>query len=65
MIKYINTNNFQINQALYGYDSKYIDVTLIIKKSIKNNKKIFINNETFKEDPCKGQVKELIIPIIL
>jgi len=63
MIKYINTNNFQINQALYGYDSKYIDVTLIIKNSIKNNKKIYINNETFKEDPCKGRVKELIIKL--
>ena len=55
--------SLNITEAIYGSDeAKFIDVTEIIKSSVKdNNLKILLNNALFGDDPCPNVRKELRI----
>lgn len=55
----LNIVNKNIIKATYGKDNNIINVTELIKSTINNN--IIVNNIFFKNDPCKGHIKELKI----
>ena len=55
----LNIINKNIVKATYGKDNNIINVTELIKSSINHN--IIVNNLFFKNDPCIGYEKELII----
>ncbi|MBN8697404.1 MAG: hypothetical protein J0L87_12810 [Bacteroidetes bacterium] len=52
---------FKIENAVYGIDNKYIEVTSIIKNAFSNGDPLAIENSVFKFDPNKFSVKELVI----
>ena len=57
----INIKKFPIINAFYGDKLKKVNVMNIILKNI--DKKICLNNELFKKDPCPGKLKKLFITL--
>lgn len=57
----INIKKFPIINAFYGDKLSRINVMNIILKNI--DKKICLNNELFKKDPCPGKLKKLFITL--
>ena len=60
---YLDLNKIKITKATYGSNLNNIDVFHIIIDHIKKKENILISNETFKEDPHYGIVKNLFLEI--
>lgn len=54
-------DEFKVLYARYGKWDEFIDVTKKVQDDLFINRLITINNETFSEDPCINQVKELFV----
>ena len=57
----VEGEGLKVIKAYYGAPGKWMDVKDIVSKAIEDNKKLAINNGTFKKDPAPGTTKKLIV----
>ncbi|MBN2643650.1 MAG: hypothetical protein JXR78_18515 [Victivallales bacterium] len=57
----VEGEGLKVIKAYYGAPGKWMDVKDIVTKALEDNKKLAVNNGTFKKDPAPGTAKKLIV----
>jgi hypothetical protein len=57
----VQGDELKVIKAYYGAPGKWMDVKDIVSKALDDNKKLAVNNGTFKKDPAPGSAKKLIV----
>lgn len=57
----VQGEELKVIKAYYGAPGKWMDAKDIVSQALEDNKKLAINNGTFKKDPAPGTAKKLIV----